>query len=188
VPIVRYLARGVSVVLGTDGYGIYETTPALEARTARLFGVSDDDLERMLTTEAAYVARRHARDRDVTDDPAAFVAPPEKPSTHYGPEVPARAARARAARDAALEARLTEIGAVKVELEALERLARRRLVVSIGGAWNASWAATKRRRSRARRSADRALFQKTHAASERAQRRVERPALSYSVSATTIAA
>jgi len=121
---------------------VYETTPA-SRRGRRACSASRTTTSSACSrTEAAYVARRHARDRDVTDDPAAFVAPPEKPSTHYGPEVPARAARARAARDAALEARLTEIGAVKVELEALERLARRRLVVSIGGAWKRSWAAT----------------------------------------------
>src|SRR5690606_34641440 len=41
VPLARYAAAGVPVVLGTDGYGIYHGDAGAQARGAALAGLSD---------------------------------------------------------------------------------------------------------------------------------------------------
>jgi adenosine deaminase len=55
VPIRRYLERGVPVVLGTDGYGIYQSSVPLEQRAALLCGLVREDFERIRATEVAYL-------------------------------------------------------------------------------------------------------------------------------------
>src|SRR5262249_31336581 len=57
-PIARYLKQGVPVVLGTDGYGIYQTTMEFEARAALLCGVQPGDFEQIRATESRYLAHR----------------------------------------------------------------------------------------------------------------------------------
>ena len=89
VPLLRYLERGAPVVLGTDGYGIYGTSPALEARTARLFGATEAHLDRIRATEAEIFARRRAREATL---PSAFDVPPDRPAKHFTPEVMRRGA------------------------------------------------------------------------------------------------
>jgi ADP-ribose pyrophosphatase YjhB (NUDIX family)/adenosine deaminase len=136
VPLLRYLDRGAPVVLGTDGYGIYGTTPALEARTARLFGATEAHLERVRATEAEIVARRRAREATL---PSAFDVPPDRPPRHFTPEVMRRGAFAREARDAALTARLDAARIVRRDLASLGELAAGRRVLAIAGAWRKSW-------------------------------------------------
>ncbi len=86
-PIVRYLRHGVPVVLGTDGYGIYQTSLTLEARAARLCGLADADFETIRRTEARYLERRRGSDALATAAPAAYAVPDDLPPRHYLPAV-----------------------------------------------------------------------------------------------------
>lgn len=137
-PIRAYLARGIDVVLGTDGYGVYGTSMAMEARAARLSGLGDEELARVLDAEARYL---EARRRFDTGLPAAdaFDPPPTAPPRWFTPEVTIRARAADAARDAAVDARLAELGAVVLDAASFGELARGKALISIAGAWKNSW-------------------------------------------------
>ena len=139
VPLRVYLDRGVDVVLGTDGYGIYRTTPALEARAARLAGLRDDDLERLRDAERRYLACRaevEARAPSI----ARYQIPGDAPGAHYTPAVAEARRLAREARDLALTTRLASIGVPLLDPVASRALLRGRRALSFAGAWQNSFA------------------------------------------------
>lgn len=122
----RYVRAGVAVVLGSDGYGIYGTSPAGLARAAVLAGLTPEDL-------AGPLAAAEARILDAITPVAPFEVPTDTPPVHFTPAVLARRRAIVAERDAALEARLS-----RTRILSLEDL-RGRDVVSIAGAWSQSW-------------------------------------------------
>lgn len=138
-PIVRYLKSGVAVVLGTDGYGIYQTTLELEARAALLSGVRAEDFEAIRQTERRYLKNRRASDERYTADPADYKVPDDLPHRHYVAAVLERKAEAVRLRDAALLQRLGELARPLLDRAAVNALLRGRRCISIAGAWNKSW-------------------------------------------------
>ncbi|MDP1826463.1 MAG: NUDIX domain-containing protein [Archangium sp.] len=116
VPLLQLLSAGVHCVLGTDGPGLYGTTPGDELRAARLAGLTDPQRQALKETEARYLAaaqsslslRSGERGRVWTANE--FVVPADPPPRAYTPEVAARNAAARDARRAALLARFAELG------------------------------------------------------------------------------
>ena len=141
VPISRYLDRGVAVVLGTDGYGIYQTTTAMEARAAMLCGVTHEQLETIAATEAVYLEHRIISDERATDDPALFKVPADTPNVHYVPEVLDRKAAAIQARDQTLLSRLKSIDVPLLNRAQVSDLLQPKRCISIAGSWNKSWIA-----------------------------------------------
>ncbi len=133
VPLVQLLEAGVRCVLGTDGPGLYGTTPGDELRAARLAGLTDEHLRTLRQTERAYLER----DLEVTSaKPARFTVPPAPPPRAYTPQVAARNEKARQTRRAELEARLKVLNIVSLS-PAGERVGVRGLCVA--GAWKQSW-------------------------------------------------
>ena len=139
VPIRRYVEAGVPVVLGTDGYGIYQTTLALEAQAAEIAGLDASHLARIAETEARYVDDRTSRDERSTSAPAHFAVPPDPPSRHYTEDVPERKEREKARRAQALADRLAALSIPLLPREAVSRLLEGKVVLSIAGAWRKSW-------------------------------------------------
>ncbi|MDF2696312.1 MAG: Hydrolase, nudix family protein [Labilithrix sp.] len=134
VPLRRYLDAGAAVVLGSDGYGIYRTSPEAAAQAAVLAGL---DVSRLAGALAETERLKLARLRDVPT----FVVPDDRAPVFFTPSVIQRRQAAIAERDAALDARLREIGAPAVAAAKLAELAAGRTVVSIAGAWTQSWEA-----------------------------------------------
>ncbi|MDP2273832.1 MAG: NUDIX domain-containing protein [Archangium sp.] len=137
VPLVQLLEAGVRCVLGTDGPGLYGTTPGDELRAARLAGLSDAHLRTLRETERAYLAR----DLEVTSaKPATFTVPPAPPPRAYTPQVAARNEKARASRSTQLLARLEQLNIVSLSLRSGERVGVRGLCIA--GAWKQAWASS----------------------------------------------
>ncbi len=136
VPLARYLAAGVRVVLGTDGYGIYLTDAGLEVRAARLAGLTDADLERIRETEQAYRATQDELERTLPED---FAVPDDPPQRHYTPAVTRRRAGLRAEQETQLRAALVRLNVPLVGSAELRDLLRDRLILSFAGAWLKSW-------------------------------------------------
>jgi len=139
VPLRRYLENGVRVVLGTDGYGIYQSNLGLEAQSARLCGVSIEQLRKIRRIEEYYIQGRGVHEAHATLPPAEFVPPPDPPTKHYTPELMSRKVAQRAARHAALQEKLAAHQLAPLDAEGLEKLLRGRMVVSVAGAWANSW-------------------------------------------------
>jgi ADP-ribose pyrophosphatase YjhB (NUDIX family) len=139
VPIARYLDRGVAVVLGTDGYGIYQTGLEMEARAAMLCGVKPEQLEAVARTEARYVKARLERDRASTIPSDQFLTPDDVPNVHYQPAEVARKEEAIRLRDQTLLERVRAIGAELLDRDGVSRLMAGKRCISIAGAWNKSW-------------------------------------------------
>ncbi len=51
----KYLKGGVKITLGTDGHGLYLTSPSSEIATASAVGISEKDIEKIWHTNSAYV-------------------------------------------------------------------------------------------------------------------------------------
>ncbi|MEN9359325.1 MAG: hypothetical protein RL095_860 [Verrucomicrobiota bacterium] len=137
IPLRRYLDAGIEVVLGTDGYGLYQTDLAMELQSARLCGLRQDDLPKLIAAERRYLALRDG-DRAFTRDD--FAVPPEFPPRHYGPEVRRRRDEERRQRRETLEAALARLAVPLLDEEGLADLMRQRRCWSIAGAWRHSWA------------------------------------------------
>lgn len=130
VPLRRYADAGVRLVLGTDGYGLYGASAESSARAALLCGLRAADLDAMRALEASLVPRAPAK--------RSFVVPDDPPPVAFTEAVIARRRAAEAARAAALRAALA---VPLVSADVLARSCEGRLVVSVAGAWNQSWAA-----------------------------------------------
>jgi ADP-ribose pyrophosphatase YjhB (NUDIX family)/adenosine deaminase len=139
VPLRRYLDAGVPVVLGTDGYGIYQTTAALEARAARLSGVTRADLDRLGATESEYVERRRRLEAANLPFAAAFAVQDDLAHIHYTPAVIDRARAERKRRSTALMARLAELKIPILSHRELVTALGGRRCISFSGAWQHSW-------------------------------------------------
>jgi ADP-ribose pyrophosphatase YjhB (NUDIX family) len=145
VPLRRYVDAGVRIVLGSDGYGIYQTSPEALVRAAALAGLDRERLtERVGQTEEAYIALAMARDRERRRAALSFVVPPDVPPVHFTPAVVERRRAALAKRDRTLEARLHAIDVALLEPEALTTLIPAGagagiVLLSIAGAWRTSW-------------------------------------------------
>jgi len=61
IPVARYVNAKVAIVLGTDGLGIYSTTPANEALLARQAGLTAQGFEQLRTTEITHIERDRIR-------------------------------------------------------------------------------------------------------------------------------
>jgi len=140
-PIVRYVRHGVPVVLGTDGYGIYQTTLGLEARAARLCGLADADFELLRQTEARYLQRRRDCDAMATVEPTVYAVPDDLPPCHYVPEILQRKAQALRERDQTLLDRLSQIGVPLLSVADVTSQFRGKQCICFGGAWKTSWQA-----------------------------------------------
>ncbi len=136
-PLVRYLRRGVPVVLGSDGYGIYRTTPALEVRAAWLCGVGMRELAQIVEVERAYVARVRAREEDLPG--AAFVVPDDSPSVHFSDAVTERKRDERRRRDERLTRRVREVDTQLLSRDGLGPVVAGKRCISFAGAWRHSW-------------------------------------------------
>lgn len=132
VALRRYVERGARVVLGSDGYGLYGTTPAGMVRAALVVGLPPGALGRLEAVEADYLAQ-------VTDVPP-FVVPDDRPPVHFTPAVALRRRAAKAAVRRELDARLASVGLPLIDGAALAVLLERRAeLVSIAGSWRESW-------------------------------------------------
>ncbi len=139
VPLGRYLDAKVPCVLGTDGYGIYGTSLELEARAARLAGLTAEGLERIRATEKTYRDERARHESEHGLVAEGFRAPPPIPNRHYTPEVAERRRELVLRRDRALEDRLREIDVPLLSKAETSALLGARRVVSVAGAWRKSW-------------------------------------------------
>src|SRR5690606_18902312 len=140
VPLRRYVEAGAVVVLGSDGYGIYGTSPPAAVQAALIAGLAPSALEGPLAAaERACIER--ARERDATLPRTGFVVPDDEPPRFFTPAVVERRRSAIAARDAAMRARLRELGLAEISAEELAKVAAGRQLVSIAGAWKHSWEA-----------------------------------------------
>lgn len=133
-PIDRYARAGAPIVIGTDGYGLYETTIPDALETARLAGLDDAYVEKIAQVETTLLAKR----ADLESSRRAIIAiDPDPPLTHFTDAV-ARAKRvARQAREEAFTSALARTGR-PVFTPDLDLSGRR--VVSIAGAWRHSYA------------------------------------------------
>jgi ADP-ribose pyrophosphatase YjhB (NUDIX family)/adenosine deaminase len=136
-PLLRYRQAGVPVVLGTDGYGIYLTSLALEVRAGRAAGLSPEDLAAIRQTEEAMIARRQEAEARSTDDPRTFRVPPPCAPRRWKPDD--RARREKVLHAEALLARLGELGPAVLDRAGLDGLLRGRRCISFAGAWRHSW-------------------------------------------------
>lgn len=142
VPIRRYVEAGARVVLGSDGYGIYQTSPRATVRAALLAGLERGHLEGPLAgVEQEWLERSRARDRPYLQRAADFVVPADRAPEHFTPAVLQRRLAAGAARDEALDGRLRELGTPIVTDVAALLAARGTspLLLSIAGSWTRSW-------------------------------------------------
>lgn len=138
-PIRRYIEHGIPVVLGTDGYGIYQTTTAFEVQAARLCGLSDQDFALIATHESKYVAARLRADLASTTDPKEYQIPKDRPPHHYTEGVAERRRQALVHRDDQLERRLVQLGTPLLGMsEILSQFSGRRCLC-FSGAWAHSW-------------------------------------------------
>lgn len=55
LPLRRYLDAGVRVTLGTDGHGLYSTSPQSEEAVARSLGISDQDMKFIRASDLNYI-------------------------------------------------------------------------------------------------------------------------------------
>ncbi len=136
VPMQRYLQAGVQVVLGTDGYGIYNTSLHCEARAARLLGASVADLEAMRRTELAYLNRRFESDAS-TD--ACVPIPQSVPARHFTAEASRRSDTIRRRQRDALSARLQRLQINIIDVEDVITSPSQRNTICIAGAWRNAW-------------------------------------------------
>lgn len=139
VPLARYVRAGVRAVLGTDGYGIYQTTMEMEARAARLAGLGDDGLAWIRDSEQHYVSMRLRADSANTAAPSGWVIPADSPPHHYGQDVEAKKRTALAERNAGWSKRLAGAGVEALPESALDQLVRGRLCLLFAGAWANAW-------------------------------------------------
>lgn len=139
VPIKRYLDAGVSVVLGTDGYGIYQTSLAMEMQAATLAGLNIADLESIFNSEEKYIASRFNYDEQYTTPIDQFIIPEPKPFIHYTPEVNIRKAALKRERDEKLLARLSALSIPLLNKADVEELLHQYEPISFAGAWAYSW-------------------------------------------------
>lgn len=63
IPIKQYVDRGIQVVLGTDGKGIYSTDLDQEMTLAREAGLTDEDLKKISKTEDLIIKKAQQRNR-----------------------------------------------------------------------------------------------------------------------------
>lgn len=138
-PLLRYVRAGVPIVLGTDGYGIYQTSPEMEARVALLSGLAEQDFAAIRRTEAAYVEARTEYDARWTPEPREFRVPADSPNRLYSPHILARRAAEMGRRDRALSERLSALGIPLLDQGGLARLLAGRRCLSFAGAWAKSW-------------------------------------------------
>lgn len=61
IPIKKYLDRGIDVVLGTDGHGLYSTSGSQEALLASAAGLEPSDFEKIKQTESKVMERARQR-------------------------------------------------------------------------------------------------------------------------------
>jgi ADP-ribose pyrophosphatase YjhB (NUDIX family)/adenosine deaminase len=95
VPLRRYVDAGVSVVLGSDGAGLYGTCAHDEVRAALALGLGDEHLTVLRAVEDAVLARRASASTGARL--SSWTPPPPAPPRHFSPAV---TARRRAAEDA----------------------------------------------------------------------------------------
>lgn len=135
VPLRALLSEGVECVLGTDGAGLYGTSPCDELRVARLAGLEDEQIQQIRDAESRYLERARIHEAGARAD---FVVPADPSPRHFTPAVAAhRAAQAQARREA-LRSRLAALGVPALTPEGL----RARLgphPVCIAGAWRDAW-------------------------------------------------
>ncbi|MBI4852156.1 MAG: NUDIX domain-containing protein [Acidobacteria bacterium] len=136
VPLKRYLDKGVQVVLGTDGYGIYQTSTKIEAQAALLSGITKQDFEAISKTELNYLASREIFDKQ---KPLNFIVSEDLEHKYYTPEVLARKQAKREKRNQALLDRLKEINIPLLNREEVNNLLKGKQVISFSGAWYKSW-------------------------------------------------
>ena len=144
VPIRRYVEAGARVVLGSDGYGIYRTSPRSTARAALLAGLHPGHLRGPLAkVEHDWIERSRARDVTLLRQATTFVVPADVAPTFFTPAVVARRVALREARDRALDLRLQELGTPLVtDVAAMLRdRGPRPLLLSVAGAWTHTWSA-----------------------------------------------
>lgn len=140
-PIRSYIEHGIAVVLGTDGYGIYQTTTAFEVQGARLCGLRDEHFAQIATNESKYVAARLRADLASTTDPRDYQVPEDRPPYHYTEGVAERRRQALGDRDEKLEHRLAQLGTPLLRMcDVLRKFSGRRCIC-FAGAWSHSWRA-----------------------------------------------
>jgi ADP-ribose pyrophosphatase YjhB (NUDIX family)/adenosine deaminase len=136
VPLRRYVDAGVSVVLGSDGAGLYGTSAPDEVRAALACGLDEARLARLRLTEDALLTRRQERERSMSPL-RDWSPPPPTPRRHYTPVRAAELAARKDAVRAAQDQRLRELGATVVdELPALSG----RPLLWLAGAWRHAFA------------------------------------------------
>ena len=136
VPIKKYLDQEIAIVLGTDGYGIYQTAANIEVQAALLAGVTKEDLAKIQQTEEVYLLKRRLWDKNKQLN---FSVPSDLPSKYYTPEVLSRKQATKASRDQALLMRLQEIEIPLLNNDEVNNLLKEKQVISIAGAWYKSW-------------------------------------------------
>ena len=130
VPLTKLLDAGVRCVLGTDGPGLYGTTPRDELRAARLAGLTDAQRDLLSRYEDDHRSLSLRSGERVGERGALFRIPDELPPLSWTPEVEARK---KTQRDQRREALKSKLGPLASEVKATR-------VISIAGAWKQAWA------------------------------------------------
>ena len=114
VPLKKYLDAGVSVVLGTDGAGLYNTSATDEAKAALSCGLTEGHFARLARVEEALI---HARTRRESKLPSlsSFRPPAQEPRKHWSSAVAEREEKKAKEQGAALRARLDALHATVIE-------------------------------------------------------------------------
>ncbi len=133
VPLARYVAAGASVVLGTDGYGIYHADTVGQLRAAQLSGLTDPTV--IARTEAEIIDARREADRQVGR--TQFTVPDAPPLRYYTPQFAARRSAEREAAARSFREALDARGVTLVRDIVAHYPGRH--FVSIAGAWRKRW-------------------------------------------------
>jgi ADP-ribose pyrophosphatase YjhB (NUDIX family)/adenosine deaminase len=136
VPLKRYLDKNIKVVLGTDGYGIYQTAPKIELQAAFLTGINNQDVKKISQTEKNYIKSRDIFDKCKQKN---FSFVEDLPPKYYLPEVLENKRLKLEDTINVLLNRLQDIQIPFLNQQELDGFLRNKQIISISGAWYKSW-------------------------------------------------
>lgn len=144
IPIKEYIERGIDVVLGTDGHGLYSTSGSQEALLASAAGLEPKDFERIKETESRVIERSRQREENhpnIEDVPSLYNAitystPDGKP--RYTREVGEKYKREKEEASKRLGEKIAYTQAITDEQE-IERDTKGKIPIMLTGASKSNW-------------------------------------------------
>lgn len=135
LPLRYYISKGIRVVLGTDGYGIYQTDSIQETKAALLSGITVDDLKLIIKEECHYIQEK----KRAFHSKHFYEIPSPMKQIHFTDEIMnRRTEQFKAQKQRLIDTLHTEKITPLSYSEFLDRL-NSVPVLSIAGAWQYSW-------------------------------------------------